>query len=103
MCILALIFSTFGCCGLLLSINAAVYHFMPVTGGLEGGFIDLAFGFVFGGASSLIALAFAVVHFFRAPDAKGARLTLAWCGFVTLGFVLVLVCMVMGHHGAHAA
>src|SRR3954471_2176391 len=88
--ILALIFSAISFCGLLMLVNVEVYHFMPARSGPEGGLIDGAVGFVFGGIASLIAMVLAFLHFLRVRSAKSSRLLLAWCCLVLLGFVFVL-------------
>lgn len=90
MSIAALIFSLIGVWGLLMVVNVEVYHFMAASSGPEGGLIDGALGFVFGGIASLIALLFAFLHFRRVRSAKFSRILLVWCCLVVLGFVLVL-------------
>ena len=101
--IAALIFSLISFCGLLMLVNVEVYHFMPASSGPEGGLIDGALGFVFGGIASLIALLFAFLHFWRVQSAKSSRLLLAWCCLVLLGFVFVLFHMILDYRPAHAA
>jgi len=89
---LAVIFSAFGLYGLLKLINVEIYHFMPVGGsGSERGLIEAALGLVFGGGSALIASLLAFLHFRCDRNARVSRLLLAWCCFVTLGFVVVAV------------
>src|SRR2546421_12614022 len=101
--IAAFIFSLISFCGLLMLVNVEVYHFMPASSGPEGGLIDGALGFVFGGIASLIALLFAFLHFWRVQSAKSSRLLLAWCCLVLLGFVFVLFHMILDYRHAHAA
>ena len=99
----ALIFSLISFYGLLTLVNVEVYHFMPASSGPEGGLIDAGLGLVFGGTASLIALLFAFLHFLRAQSARPARLLLAWCCLVSLGFVFVLFYMMLDYGHAHAA
>ena len=101
--IAALIFSLISFCGLLMLVNVEVYHFMPASSGPEGGLIDAALGFVFGGIASLVALLFAFLHFWRVRSATSSRLLLAWCCLVSLGFVFVLFHMMLDYGHAHAA
>ena len=101
---LAVVFSAFGLYGLLKLINVEVYHFMPVGGyGSERGLIEAALGLVFGGGSALIALLFAFLHFRRARSARVSRLLLAWCCFLTLGFVIVFVYALLDSRHTQAA
>jgi hypothetical protein len=82
---------------------------MPASSGPEGGLIDGALGFVFGGVASLLALLFACLHVWRVRSAKSSRLLsasgllLAWCCLVLLGFVLVLFHIMLDYRHAHAA
>ena len=101
--IAALIFSLISFCGLLMLVNVEVYRFMPVSSGPEGGLIDGALGFVFGGIASLIALLFAFLHFRRARSARFSHVLLAWCCLVSLGFVFVFLHMILDYRHAHAA
>src|SRR6476660_6093386 len=87
--IAALIFSLISFCGLLMLVNVEVYHFMPASSGPEGGLIDRALGFVFGGIASLIALLFAFLHFRRVRSGKFSRWLLAWCCLVSLALFSV--------------
>lgn len=101
--IAALIFSLMGFFGLLMLVNVEIYRFMPASSGPEGGLIDGALGFVFGGTASLIALLFAFLNFRRVRSARFSRLLLAWCCLVSLGFVFVLFHMILDYRHAHAA
>ena len=103
MCILGLIFSLLGFYGLLMLVNVEVFRFMPVSSGAEGGMIDGAIGFVFGGIATLLALAFAILHFRRAQNIKGPRLLLAWCSLVLIGFVVLLIHMVLNYRHAQSS
>ena len=102
--ILALMFSAFSICGLLLLVNVEIFRFMPASSGPEGGLIDAGIGLVFGGIASLVALLFAFLHFRRHRSAKLSRLLLLWCGFVTLCFILVaLIHILVDLKHTHAA
>src|SRR5258708_28996897 len=101
--ILSLIFSAISFCGLLMLVNVEIYHFMPGSAGPEGGLIDGALGWIFGGIASLVALLFAFLHFRSARSARFSRLLLQWCSIVSLGFILVLIHMILDYRHAHAA
>jgi len=102
--IAALLFSLISFCGLLMLVNVEVYHFMPASSGPEGGLIDGALGFVFGGSAALIALLLACLRFLRVrSSANSSRLLLAWCCLVLLGFVFVLFHIMLDYRHAHAA
>jgi hypothetical protein len=84
-------------------VNVELYHFMPASSGPEGGLIDLALGFVFGGIACLVALLLAFIHFIRARNAMFARLLLGWCCLLALGFVAVLFHIMLQYSHAHSA
>jgi len=90
--ILALIFSAIGIYELLQLVNVEVVRFMPVhASGPEGGLIVAGMALLFGTAASVIALMLAFIQFRRAQGERGARLLLAWCSLVPLGFITVFV------------
>jgi hypothetical protein len=100
--IAALIFSAISFCGLLMLVNVEIYHFMPASSGPEGGLIDVALGFVFGGIACLIALLLAFIHFLSGRTVIFSRLLLGWCCLVLLSFILVLFHMMLAYNHAHA-
>ena len=83
----AIIFFGVGFYFLLRRVDFA-FQIIPLrVYGSEGGLIEIAIDTIFGGGAALVALLFAFIHFMRARQAKFARVLLASCCVLLLGFI----------------